>query len=88
MRFEGKTAIVTGGSRGIGRACVARLAAEGAKVALVYHSNQQAAEALVAELKAAARRGPRLAGRRPRSCSAPTRSSIHCSRSGGTSTCW
>lgn len=51
MRFEGKTAIVTGGSRGIGRACVARLAAEGAKVALVYHSNQQAAEALLAELK-------------------------------------
>jgi 3-oxoacyl-[acyl-carrier protein] reductase len=30
---------------------VARLAEEGAKVALVYHSNQQAAEALVAELK-------------------------------------
>jgi 3-oxoacyl-[acyl-carrier protein] reductase len=51
MRFEGKTAIVTGGSRGIGRACVARLAAEGAKVVLVYHSNQQAAEALVAQLK-------------------------------------
>ena len=54
MRFEGKTAIVTGGSRGIGRACVARLAAEGANVALVYHSNQQAAEALLAELKSAA----------------------------------
>ena len=51
MRFEGKTAIVTGGSRGIGRACVARLAAEGAKVALIYHSNQQAAEAVLAELK-------------------------------------
>jgi len=51
MRFEGKTAIVTGGSRGIGRACVARLAAEGAKVALIFHSNQQAAEALLAELK-------------------------------------
>jgi 3-oxoacyl-[acyl-carrier protein] reductase len=51
MRFEGKTAIVTGGSRGIGRACVVRLAAEGAKVALVYHSNQQAADALLAELK-------------------------------------
>ena len=51
MRFEGKTAIVTGGSRGIGRACVARLAAEGAKVALIYHSNRQAADALLAELK-------------------------------------
>jgi 3-oxoacyl-[acyl-carrier protein] reductase len=54
MRFEGKTAIVTGGSRGIGRACVARLAAEGAKVALIYHSNQQAAESLLAELKSGA----------------------------------
>ena len=53
MRFEGKTAIVTGGSRGIGRACVARLAAEGAHVALLYHSNRQAAEALLAELKSA-----------------------------------
>jgi 3-oxoacyl-[acyl-carrier protein] reductase len=53
MRLEGKTAIVTGGSRGIGRACVELLAAEGAKVALIYHSNQQAAEALVAELSSA-----------------------------------
>ena len=50
MRFEGKTAIVTGGSRGIGRACVKRLAAEGAKLAFLYHSNQQAAESLLAEL--------------------------------------
>ena len=53
MRFEGKTAIVTGGSRGIGRACVARLAAEGAKVALIYHNNRQAADALLAELNSA-----------------------------------
>ena len=51
MRFEGKTAIVTGGSRGIGRACVARLASEGAKVAFIYNSNQQAAEELAEELK-------------------------------------
>ena len=50
MRFEGKTALVTGGSRGIGRACVARLAAEGADVALVYHSNEEAAKAVMAEL--------------------------------------
>jgi 3-oxoacyl-[acyl-carrier protein] reductase len=51
MRFQGKTALVTGGSRGIGRACVERLAAEGAQVAFVYQSNQQAAESLVAQLR-------------------------------------
>jgi 3-oxoacyl-[acyl-carrier protein] reductase len=50
MRFEGKTAIVTGGSRGIGRACVVRLVKEGAQVAFLYQSNQQAADSLVAEL--------------------------------------
>lgn len=53
MRLENKTALVTGGSRGIGRACVRALAAEGAKVAFVYQSNQAAAEDLVRELKAA-----------------------------------
>jgi 3-oxoacyl-[acyl-carrier protein] reductase len=53
MRFEGKTAIVTGGSRGIGRACVARLAAEGATVAMIYQSNQQAADEVLAEVKSA-----------------------------------
>jgi 3-oxoacyl-[acyl-carrier protein] reductase len=53
MRFAGKTAIVTGGSRGIGRACVKRLAAEGARVAFVYQSNQSAAETLVQELQSA-----------------------------------
>jgi len=51
MRFEGKTALVTGGSRGIGRACVARLVGEGAWVAFVYQSNQAAAESLLAELQ-------------------------------------
>jgi len=50
MRFEGKTALITGGSRGIGRACVVRLVNEGAKVAFVYQKNREAAESLVAEL--------------------------------------
>jgi 3-oxoacyl-[acyl-carrier protein] reductase len=53
MRFEGKTAIVTGGSRGIGRACVVRLVQEGAQVAFLYQSNQEAADSLVAELQSA-----------------------------------
>jgi 3-oxoacyl-[acyl-carrier protein] reductase len=56
MRFEGKTAIVTGGSRGIGRACVVRLAAEGASVAFLYNAAKEAAEALAAELCAQGRK--------------------------------
>ncbi|WLD13724.1 3-oxoacyl-[acyl-carrier-protein] reductase [Planctellipticum variicoloris] len=52
MNLTGRVALVTGGSRGIGRAIVARLAGAGAKVAFVYQSNQEAAEALAAELKA------------------------------------
>ena len=51
MRLQGKTALVTGGSRGIGRACTERLAAEGARVAFLYHHNQEAADSLVALLR-------------------------------------
>jgi len=51
MRFEGRTAIVTGGSNGIGRACVAQLAGEGARVALVDLCDLEVAQALVDELK-------------------------------------
>lgn len=49
MRLQGKIALVTGGSRGIGRACVERLASEGARVAFLYNHNQEAAQALVTE---------------------------------------
>ncbi|WP_296675601.1 SDR family oxidoreductase [Novosphingobium sp.] len=51
--LDGKTALVTGGARGIGAAIVRQLAAEGARVAFSYRSGDAAADALVAEVAAA-----------------------------------
>jgi 3-oxoacyl-[acyl-carrier protein] reductase len=44
VQFQNKVAIVTGGSRGIGRALVLALAREGAKVAFTYAQNKAAAD--------------------------------------------
>ena len=51
MSLEGRVALVTGGSRGIGRGIVESLAADGAKVAFVYNSNTAAADSVVAAMK-------------------------------------
>lgn len=48
--------MVTGGSRGIGRAVVERLASEGAAVVFVYQASREAAESLVTELTAQGRK--------------------------------
>jgi 3-oxoacyl-[acyl-carrier protein] reductase len=52
QRLQGKIALVTGGSRGIGRAIALRLAVEGARVAINYRSQAGAAEAVAAEIHA------------------------------------
>ncbi|MBB4640649.1 SDR family oxidoreductase [Rhizorhapis suberifaciens] len=49
--LEGKCALVTGGTRGIGKAVVFALAAKGASVAFSYHSSAAEAEAIVTELE-------------------------------------
>jgi 3-oxoacyl-[acyl-carrier protein] reductase len=48
--FKGKAALVTGGSRGIGRAICLRLAEQGASVVLHYNQNRAAAEEVLASI--------------------------------------
>ena len=50
-------AMVTGGESGIGAACAIRLASAGADIAISYHSDQEAADVVIAHVHAAGQRG-------------------------------
>ncbi|QUL38150.1 SDR family NAD(P)-dependent oxidoreductase [Erythrobacter sp. JK5] len=57
MKFAGKVAVVTGGSRDIGRAVCIKLASEGANVVVNYNSNEADADATIAEIETVGGKG-------------------------------
>lgn len=60
--LDGKNAIVTGGSRGVGRAVALRLARAGARVAIGYRNRRADADAVVDEIRGAGSEGLAVAG--------------------------
>ncbi len=60
--LTGKVALVTGGSRGIGRAVAIRLAQGGAKIAFSYRSNHEAAQEVLGDLKGGGAHAMAVAG--------------------------
>jgi NAD(P)-dependent dehydrogenase (short-subunit alcohol dehydrogenase family) len=55
-----KLAIITGGSRGLGKSAALKLAQQGVDIILTYHSNEAAAQAVVAEIEAGGRNAAAL----------------------------
>ena len=66
MQLEGKTALVTGSGRNIGRSIALALAREGADVVVNARSNQADVESVAAEVKELGRNLAAAAGRRGR----------------------
>ncbi|MCI0340670.1 MAG: SDR family NAD(P)-dependent oxidoreductase, partial [Planctomycetales bacterium] len=62
IRLDGHAALVTGGSRGIGRATARMLARAGAAVAVGYHERRDAAEEVASEISRAGGRAVALSG--------------------------
>jgi len=56
LKLDGKTTLVTGGSRGIGASTARQLAKEGADVVVVYHQNKRGAEAVANDVRSLNRR--------------------------------
>ena len=71
MILQNKVAVVTGGSRGIGKAIAEKFAAEGASVAILYSSNSASADAVVEEIRNAGGTAEGLSGAMSKT---PTRS--------------
>ena len=63
--LKGRACLVTGGSRGIGRAIALELGRCGASVAVGFVSNEEAAEQVAAEIATPRRHGVRVRLRRP-----------------------
>src|SRR3981081_1706466 len=53
MSLRNRVALITGGSRGIGRGIALRLAQDGARIALAYRTNKSAAQQALGQLQAA-----------------------------------
>ena len=76
--LAGKVALITGGSRGIGRAIGLRLAGQGADIAFSYRGNEDAARATVADLEALGRKAVAIQGdvRDPESADAVVKAAL------------